>query len=63
MYALFFRSFYIVFVAMYSMLFFASAVIVLSAASTGDPPSTIVGVGVATLCGMLIGRAVKYMRG
>ena len=62
MHSTFFRSFYIVFSALFAMLFFAAAAIVLAAARDGDYPSTIVGVGVTTLCGMLISRALNYMR-
>ena len=60
--ATFFRSFYLIFSALFGMLFFAAAAIVLTAARHGDYPSTIVGVGVTTLCGMLISRALNYMR-
>ena len=60
-YATFFRSFYLFFAGLFSLRFFASSAIVLSAARLGDPPSATVGVGVATLCAMLIGRALRYM--
>jgi hypothetical protein len=62
MYALFFRSFYLVIAGMFGLLFFACVAVVLAAARAGDTPSTIVGVGVATLCAMLVKRAVRYMR-
>jgi len=61
MYAAFFRSFYLIFAGLFSMLFFGAAAIVFSAARLGDPPSAIVGVCVAALCAMLIGRALRYM--
>ena len=62
MYALFFRSFYLLLAGMFAMLFVAAAVIVLVATFDGDYPSTIVGVGVASLCAQLILRAMDYMR-
>jgi hypothetical protein len=62
MYTAFFRTFYLIFAALFVMLFLATAAIVVRAAQFGDYPSTIVGVGVAALCAMLINRAVGYMR-
>jgi uncharacterized membrane protein len=62
MHTTFFRSFYLVFAALFGMLFVATAVVVVRTAQLGEYPATIVGVGVAALCAMLIEKAVRYMR-
>jgi len=63
MYTTFFRSFYLVFIGLFVMLFFGTAVIVVRAAQFGDYRATILGIGVGALIAMLIEKAARYMRG
>jgi hypothetical protein len=63
MHAMFFRSFYLIFAGLFVQLFVACSVAVLGAASAGDPLSTIAAVGLATVCAVLVKRAVSYWRG
>lgn len=62
MYTTFFRSFYLVFAAMFVMLFLATAIVVVRTVQVGEYAATILGVGVAALCAMLVERAIRYMR-
>jgi len=62
MYTQFFRSFYLVFAALFGMLFFGAAAIVVSAARVGDVPSTLFAVAIAGICANLVSRAIKFMR-
>jgi hypothetical protein len=63
MYTTFFRSFYLVFAAMFVMLFLATAVVVVRTVQVGEYRATILGIGVAALCAMLVEKAIRYMRG
>jgi len=62
MYTQFFRSFYLIFAALFGMLFFGAAAIVVSAARVGDPPSTLFAVAIAGICANLVARSIKFMR-
>jgi hypothetical protein len=62
MYTTVFRSFYIVFAALFGMLFIATAAVVVRTVQVGEYQATIVGIGVAALCAMLVEKAIRYMR-
>jgi hypothetical protein len=61
-YVTFFRSFYIVFAALFSLLFVGAGALALNAALLGESLTTGSAVALAALCGLLIDRAVRYMR-
>lgn len=58
-----FRSFYLVIAALFGMLFIATVAVVVRTVQLGEYQATIVGVGVAGLCAMLVEKAIRYMRG
>lgn len=62
MYTSLFRSFYLVFSGLFTILFVATAAIMIRAAQQGDGPSTVAATVIAGLCLILITRALDYMR-
>lgn len=62
MYTALFRSLYLVFAGLFSILFVATLAIVAAAARQGDSISTTAGALIAGLCLLLITRALAYMR-
>lgn len=62
MHAMFFRSFYLIFLGLFAWLLVGVVSVTLLAAHSGSSMSTIVGVLLCALCGGLMQRAVRYMR-
>ena len=62
MFGTFYRSFYLIFIGLFTMLFLSAGGVTLNAALLGNPSSTIVGAGMAALCWGLIVRALDYLR-
>lgn len=62
MYATFFRSFYIIFAGLFFLLLAGAAAAAVNAARLGQPLTTITGVALTTLCGLLVQRAIAFLR-
>ena len=62
MYATFFRSFYLVFAGLFVLLLTGAAAAAVNAARLGQPLTTITGVVLAAVCGVLVQRAIAFLR-
>ena len=62
MYATFFRSFYLVFAGLFVLLLTGAAAAAVNAARLGQPLTTITGVALAVVCGVLVQRAIAFRR-
>ena len=61
-YVTFFRSFYLIFAGLFTILLLAAGIVALNAVRLGQPPTTIAAIVLAAMSGALVQRAVTFMR-